>query len=100
MIENSYFWTTVFLLAIGTLGIRLSIIAVSNKIKITERHKELFSYIPSAILPAIIAPMVFFHNGQVAWAFYKERFLILILATGVCYFTRSTILTIAFGLAT
>jgi len=98
MIETGYFWNNVFLLAIGTLAIRGSIIALSARVKISDRVKQIFSFIPAAILPAFIAPMVFFHQGSVAWAFEKERFLILTLATIVCYFTRSTLATILFGL--
>ena len=86
------------MLAFGTLAIRGSIIAVSRKLKISERIKEFFSFIPAAILPAFIAPSVFFHEGKAAVIFGKERFVILIFATIVCYFSRSTLATIVFGL--
>ncbi len=76
----------------------MSIIALSARVKISDRVKELFSYIPAAILPAFIAPAVFFHEGHVEWSFGKERLVILILATLVCIYTRSTLLTISFGL--
>lgn len=99
MITQSYFWMNVLLLALGTLVIRGSIIAVSTKIKISSRLKELFTYIPAAILPAFVAPAVFFHQGSVEWAFGKERTLVLILATLVCALTRSTLATIGFGLS-
>ncbi len=98
MINSSYFWQIIFLLALGTIGIRLSIIAISSRVQISSRVKELFSFIPAAILPAILAPMVFFHSGQVDWIFGKERLFILVLATVVCYFTRSMVMTIGFGL--
>jgi branched-subunit amino acid transport protein len=98
MIDASYFWTNVFFLSLGTILIRLSIIALSTKIKISDRAKELFSYIPAAILPAFIVPAVFFHQGQVDWAFQKERLVVLAFATLVCYLTRSTLATISFGL--
>ncbi len=100
MIESNYFWMIIFFLGLGTLAIRYSIIGVSGRLKISERTQEIFSYIPAAVLPALIAPAVFFHNGQVAWAFQKERLLILILATVVCYFSKSTLATICFGLIT
>lgn len=93
-----YYWQNVLLLAVGTLAIRGSIIALSSRIKITERWKEIFSYIPAAILPAFIAPAVFFHQGQIEWLAQKERFVVLVFATAVCYYTRSTVITIGFGL--
>ncbi len=97
-IDSHYFWQNVFFLAIGTIAIRGSVIAISERVKISERVRELFSYIPAAILPAFIAPSLFFHQGHVAWVYGKERFLILILASVVCILTRSTLATIAFGL--
>lgn len=98
MISADYFWLNVFFLAAGTLAIRGSIIAISSRVKISDRVKELFSFIPAAILPAFVAPAVFFHPGAVSWLMEKERLIILILATIVCYFTRSTLATICFGL--
>lgn len=99
MIEANYFWTNILALAAGTIVIRGSLIALANQIRISDRAKELFSYIPAAILPAFVAPAVFFHQGQVSWLFEKERLAILILATVFCYFVRNTFFTITFGLA-
>jgi len=98
MIFEGYLWTTIFALAVGTLTIRGSIIAISSRIKISDRVKEIFSFIPAAILPAFIAPVVFFHEGHVEWVMGKERLAILAAATVLCYFTRSTLSTVAFGL--
>lgn len=98
MIEAQYFWINIVFLAIGTIVIRGSIIAVSDKIQISDRTKEVFSYIPAAILPAFVAPAVFFHQGSVAWVMGKERLIVLILALVVCFKTRSTVVTITTGL--
>ena len=98
MIENSYFWFNIFILAVGTIAIRFSFIAISSRVVVTARTKEIFSFIPAAILPALAAPMVFFYQGHVAWAFEKERVIVFILATAVSYFSRSTLATISFGL--
>lgn len=99
MIPQGYFWMNVFLLAVGTLAIRGSIIAISAKVKISERLKEIFTFIPAAILPAFVAPAVFFHEGTVSWIFGKERVVVLFLATILCALTRSTFSTITFGLS-
>ncbi len=100
MIETSYFWTCIVVLALGTISIRLSLIAVSSKIKISDRTKEIFSYIPAAVLPAFVAPAAFFHQGTVTWLAGKERLLVMVFATVVSYFTKSTLATIVFGLVT
>ncbi|HXH32662.1 MAG TPA: AzlD domain-containing protein [Bacteriovoracaceae bacterium] len=99
MISERYFILNVALLAIGTICIRGSFIALSGKLSISPKVRELFSYIPAAILPALIVPVNFFHRGQVEWLGGKERFLILIVSGVVCYFIRNTLFVIAFGLA-
>lgn len=99
MIQADYFWRIVTLLAIGTFALRFSIIAVFGKIKVTERLKEVFTFIPAAVLPAIIAPMVFFHKGDVTWAFERERLFVLIVAIIVSYKSKSMFATVSVGLA-
>jgi branched-subunit amino acid transport protein len=98
MISQDYFWYNVIVLAIGTISIRLSIILISTRIKITDRVREYFSFIPAAILPAFIAPVAFYHQGSVSYLFGKERFVIMIFATVVCFFSKSTLATIVSGL--
>jgi len=99
MISNKYFWLCTFGLSLSTILIRSSFIFLSNKINISARTKEIFTFIPAAILPAMIAPLVFFHKGQVENLFEKERFVVLIIATIICYFTKSMFITIIFGLS-
>ncbi len=98
MIDGNYFLLNVFLLVIGTIAIRGSFIAVSGKMKISDKTREIFTYIPAAILPAFIVPATFFHQGRISEVFGKERFLILVLAGIVFYFVRSTLLNIGLGL--
>jgi branched-subunit amino acid transport protein len=83
---------------IGTFSIRGSLIAVSSRVRISNRTKEVFSYIPAAILPAFIAPFAFFHQGQTALFEGKERMVVLMASTLVCLWSRSTVGTICFGL--
>ena len=99
MIETPYFWFIFVCLMTGTFIIRGSLIAASSRVKISDRAKDVFSFIPAAILPAFIAPFAFFHDGQAQWVLGKERFLVLVLATAVCMATRSTVATIFFGLS-
>ena len=100
MIESHYFWLNIFLLAIGTICIRGSIIAISHRLVISDRLKEIFSFIPAAILPAFVAPAVFFHQGTATWLYGKERLVVLVISAGVCFILRSTLATICFGLVT
>lgn len=100
MIDSYTLWATILILALGTFLIRVSVIAMSDRFEITETHREFFSYIPAAIIPAIVLPLVFYHPGKISWLANKERLMILILASAVCWWTRSMLITIAFGLIT
>ncbi len=98
MIDKNYFLLNVLLLTAGTLVIRGFFISLSGKMKVSDKMKELFSFIPSAILPAFIFPATFYHQGSVEAVGGKERFLLLIVCGIIFYFKRSTLLIISAGL--
>jgi branched-subunit amino acid transport protein len=98
MININYFLLNVIALTIGTIAIRGSFIALSGKMHISAKVKDLFTYIPAAILPALVIPATFFHLGQVEWLAGKERFIILLLVTIAVYFYRNTLFVIVLGL--
>jgi branched-subunit amino acid transport protein len=98
MIDGNYFLINVSLLAVGTLLIRGSFIALSSRLHISSKVKDLFTFIPAAIFPAIVVPMTFFHKGSVDWLGGHERFIVLIIASVVCYFIRNTLFVILSGL--
>jgi branched-subunit amino acid transport protein len=93
-----YYFMNVLLLAIGTLFIRGSFIAFSNKMTITPKLKKLFTFIPAAIFPALIVPATFFHQGHIDWLFHKERFMVMLMALIASFFMRNTLFIISFGL--
>lgn len=99
MINNNYFLFNVVALTIGTIAIRGCFIALSSKMNISAKVKDLFTYIPAAILPALVIPATFFYQGQVEWLAGKERFIILLLVSTACYFYRNTLFVIALGLS-
>ncbi len=98
MIDKNYFLTNVLLLAIGTIFIRGFFIALSSKLNITPKVRELFTFIPAAIFPALIMPATFFHQGAVEWLGNKERFVVLLVSALACFFIRNTLFVICFGL--
>ena len=63
MIESAYLWDVIIYLGIGTIIIRGSIIAISKPIKISDRVREVMSFIPAAVLPTLMAPMVFHRDS-------------------------------------
>lgn len=99
MISSSYFFIAVVLMSIVTFSIRGSIIFFSSRFTINERSKELFSFIPAALLPALVSPLVFFHKGQWDLILGKERSLVLVASIFFWLYSRSMLATILFGLA-
>lgn len=98
MINENYFILIMVLLCVGTVLIRGTFIAFSSQITISPKVKQLFTYIPAAIIPGLIVPATFFHQGAVELIHGKERFVILILSCGACFFIRNTLFIISFGL--
>lgn len=91
MIEPGYFFMTVEGLTIGTVLIRGLFIFLSGKFSISENLRQLFSYIPAAVFPALVVPASYYHAE-------KERMIALVLAGALCYFFRNTLAVISFGL--
>lgn len=96
---NSHsFWTSVWLLAIFTLLIRASFFFLYRYLKMSDSVKRAFSYIPVAVLPALIAPGVFFHKGGSEIFFGFERSVTFVFAAFICYFSKSSVVTISSGM--
>lgn len=98
MIDHSYFLIVVALLSIGTILIRGSFISLSGKMVINQKVRDLFTYIPAAILPALIIPATYFYQGKVDYLMGKERFVIILTAFVLGHFIRNTLAIVSFGL--
>lgn len=98
VIDPVYFWKITLILTLGTFLIRGSFVFLSKYLYLSDRGREVLSFIPAAILPAMTLPSVYFHQGQLETVMGKERLLILILSVVFCYLTKSMIFTISFGL--
>lgn len=93
-----YLWQTIIPLGLGTLLIRCSFLFFGNRIKISPLIRELFTYIPAAVLPALTLPMVYFHEGIVSSLYGQERLVAFIVGVIVCIISRNILVTITFGL--
>lgn len=98
MINERYFVLNVLLLATGTFAIRGAFIAVSGRVRISPRVRDLFSYIPAAIFPALVLPATFYHKGHAALLAGKERFVTLLVVIVFAFWVRNTLAVILFGL--
>ena len=78
---------------------RFSMIALLKKEMFNNRIREILSYVPSAIFPAIIFPATFLDNTGSIEIENNPKILAAIIAMVVGIFTRNIIATIFSGLA-
>ena len=74
-------------------------IALLKKEMFNDRIREVLSYVPSAIFPAIIFPAIFLDNSGSIQLEENPKILAAIIATVVGILSRNIIATIFAGLA-
>jgi len=74
-------------------------IALLRKEMFNDRIREVLSYVPSAIFPAIIFPAIFLDSFGSIQLEENPKILAAIIAMGVGIFSRNIIATIFSGLA-
>lgn len=95
---NSNFFIIVAILSVATFLIRASFVFFSDRLVLNKEVKDLFSFIPAAILPALFMPMTFFFEGVNESLFGKERLIALCLALVVSFYSKNILCTILVGL--
>ena len=93
-------WTLIIYCGLITFLTRFSMIALLKKEMFNNRIREVLSYVPSAIFPAIIFPAVFLDNTGFIQLEENPKILAAIIAMVIGIFTRNIIATIFSGLAT
>ena len=74
-------------------------IALLKKEMFNDRIREVLSYVPSAIFPAIIFPAIFLDNSGIIQLEDNPKILAAIIAMSVGIFSRNVLATIFSGLA-
>jgi len=77
---------------------RFSMIAILKKEMFNDKIREILSYVPSAIFPAIIFPLIFLDDSGTIQLENNPKILAAIIAMGVGIFSRSILATIFSGL--
>jgi branched-subunit amino acid transport protein len=91
-------WITLIFIGSLTLATRLSFILLLDKWKPPELLQRGLRFIPLAVLPALIFPEIFIHDGRMAIPPDMPR-LAAALASGlVAWRTKNVFLTISIGL--
>ena len=92
-------WTLIIYCGLITFFTRFSMIALLKKEMFNNKIREVLSYVPSAIFPAIIFPAIFLDDmGSIQFE-DNPKILASIIAMIVGVITRNIIATIFSGLA-
>jgi len=92
-------WALIIYCGLITYLTRFSMIALIKKEMFNDRIREVLSYVPSAIFPAIIFPAIFLDNSGSFILEDNPKIIAAIIATIIGIFSRSLIATIFSGLA-
>ena len=92
-------WALIIYCGLITFLTRFSMIALIKKEMFNDRIREVLSYVPSAIFPAIIFPAIFLDNAGSIQIDENPKILAAIIAMIVGILTRNIIATIFSGLA-
>jgi len=91
-------WILIIYCGIVTYLTRFSMIAILKKEMFNNRVRDVLSYVPSAIFPAIIFPAIFLDEFGQFQLEDNPKILAALIAMGIGIFSRSIIATIFSGL--
>ena len=92
-------WTLIIYCGLITFFTRFSMIALLKKEMLNDRIREVLSYVPSAIFPAIIFPAVFLDEMGFLQFENNPKILASIIAVIIGTLSKNIIATIVAGLA-
>ena len=92
-------WTLIIYCGLITYLTRFTMIALIKKEMFNDRIREILSFVPSAIFPAIIFPAIFINETGLFQIEENPKILAGIIAMMIGILSRSIIATIFSGLA-
>ena len=91
-------WTLIIYCGLITFLTRFSMIALLKKEMFNDRIREVLSYVPSAIFPAIIFPAIFLDDTGSLQLTDNPKILATVIAMVTGIVSRNILATILFGL--
>ena len=92
-------WSLIIYCGIITYLTRFSMIALIKKEMFNDRIREILSYVPSAIFPAISFPAIFINDSGLFQIEDNPKIIAALIAMIIGIFSRSILATIFSGLA-
>jgi len=92
-------WALIIYCGVITYFTRFSMIALIKKEMFNDRIRQVLSYVPTAIFPAIIFPAIFLDDSGSILIENNPKIMAALIAALIGIFSRSIIATIFSGLA-
>lgn len=84
---------------IGTFLLRLSFVEIHGRWRIPALLNRALPYVPASVLSALVLPAVVYPAGPGEWVANNPQLPAACLAALVAWATKSTVLTLALGMA-
>jgi len=91
-------WSLIIYCGLITFLTRFSMIALLKKEMFNNRIREVLSYVPSAIFPAIIFPAIFLDNSGILDVENNPKVIAALIATIIGVLSKNILATIFSGL--
>ena len=91
-------WITIIIAGVLTYFTRMTMIAIVRRDLLGDQIKEVLTFVPSAVFPAIIFPAIFLNDYGSYIELYDPKIFGAIIAILVGYFSKNVVATIFSGL--
>jgi branched-subunit amino acid transport protein len=92
-------WGMFLAVGVGTFAMRLSFVELYGRWRIPALLSRALLYVPASVLASLVLPAVVYPNGQGEFVFNNPQIPAAIIAAWIAWKIRSTVLTLAVGMA-
>lgn len=92
-------WALIGGMMLVTMLVRYPVLALSGRLRLSDRLLQALNYVPPAVLTAIIVPMVLVEDDALWLSWENARLVGAIAAIAVGFWRKNLLLTIVVGMA-
>jgi branched-subunit amino acid transport protein len=92
------FYLLFLLLGLITFGLRVSFISFSEKLRLSKGLERALSFVPAAVLAALVAPAFFYPEDRLDISFDNAFLIAGVCAWLTAWRSKSTLLTVTVGM--
>jgi len=92
-------WGMFVAVGLGTFGLRLCFVELHGRWQMPGMLSRALRYVPASVLAALVLPAVVYPGGQGDFVLANPQIPAAVIAAFVAWKTRSTVMTLAVGMA-